>query len=85
MCIIFFSLVFSNHFGMQSEYLGLIMIGLNESHASVAANQFGLRSKLRYIYDTTKVYSKVNKFYYTCNYYMEAVTQTALMSTLPQL
>lgn len=53
---------FSHFFSMQSERLGLIMIGLSGSHATVAANQFGFSFELRGIYDAaTWVSGKVNK------------------------
>lgn len=34
---------------MQSEYLGLIMIGLNESHATIVVNQFTFAVRIFFV------------------------------------
>lgn len=62
MCISFFLLLFfSTNFGMQSEYLE-IMVGLNESHATVVVNQFTFRYFL-YEFITQRLKGQIHFFY----------------------
>lgn len=64
--LIHFSHFFPFEFSMQSERLGLIMIGLNSSHATVAANQFGFSFELRQIMQSPSV-ERSKIFYYSGN------------------